>query len=81
MKMFKILRTKAAIAATVLGTGIGAFLMPAMPVMASDGNGAVYVELPEGWQNQARTFRSTEAANIQNANGRALCRLMRSCLL
>lgn len=73
MKMFKILRTKAAIAATVLGTGIGAFLMPAMPVMASDGNGAVYVELPEGWQNQARTLQiKVEDYSIYSEDGKEI---------
>ena len=56
MNKFKSLRTKAAIAATVLGTAFGAFLMPTT-VMASDGNGAVYVEVPEGWQREARTLQ------------------------
>ncbi len=56
MNKFKTFRTKAAIAATVLGTAFGAFLMPTT-VMASDGNGAVYVEVPEGWQREARTLQ------------------------
>ena len=56
MNKFKTLRTKAAIAATVIGTAFGAFLMPTT-VMASDGNGAVYVEVPEGWQREARTLQ------------------------
>ena len=73
MKMFNILKTKAAIAATVLGTGIGAFLMPAMPVMASDGNGAVYVEIPEGWQNQARTLQiKVEDYSIYSSDGKEI---------
>ena len=57
MKIIRIIKTKAAIAATVLGTVAGAFLLPADQVLASDGNGAVYVEVPEGWQNEARTLQ------------------------
>lgn len=57
MKIIRIIKTKAAIAATLLGTVAGAFLLPADQVLASDGNGAVYVEVPEGWQNQARTLQ------------------------
>ena len=57
MKIIRIVKTKAAIAATVLGTVAGAFLLPADQVLASDGNGAVYVEVPEGWQNEARTLQ------------------------
>ena len=63
MRLFKKLRVKAALAAMVLGTGAGAFLMP-ISAYASDGeNGAVYVEIPQGWQNKAVTLllKSTEA--------------------
>ena len=73
MKIFKMIRTKAVIAATVLGTGFGAFLMPVMPVMASDGNGAVYIEVPDGWQNQARTLQiKGEDYSIYSDNGKEI---------
>ncbi len=70
MRLFKKLRVRAALAAMVLGTGVGAFLMP-MSAYASDGeNGAVYVELPQGWQNKAVTLllKSTEAT-VYTDNG------------
>ncbi len=65
MSLAKRIKVKAAIAAMVLSTGAGAFLMP-MNTYASDGegvNGAVYIDLPQGWQNKAVTLplKSTDA--------------------
>ena len=54
MKVLKLIKTKAALAAVALSTVFGAFLMP-VQAFASDGNGAVYMELPEGWQNHEYT--------------------------
>ena len=72
MSLAKRIKVKAAIAAMVLGTGAGAFLLP-MSAYASDGeavNGAVYVELPQGWQNKAVTLplKSTDAV-VYTDNG------------
>lgn len=73
MKIMKNIRTKAAIAATVLGTGMGAFLMPAAQVYASDGGGAIYVDIPEGWQNQARTLAvKAEGYSIYDQDGKEI---------
>lgn len=57
MKITNLIKTKAAVAAMVMGTLGGAFFMPATYALASDGDGAVYVEVPQGWQNQPRTLQ------------------------
>lgn len=72
MSLAKRIKVKAAIAAMVLGTGAGAFLLP-MSTYASDGegvNGAVYIDLPQGWQNKAVTLplKSTDAV-VYTDNG------------
>ena len=72
MSLAKRIKVKAAIAAMVLGTGAGAFLLP-MSTFASDGdgiNGAVYIDLPQGWQNKAVTLplKSTDAV-VYTDNG------------
>lgn len=54
MKLVSLIKSKAAIAVVSLGTALGAFLMP-VQAFASDGNGAVYMEIPEGWQNHEYT--------------------------
>ena len=54
MKVLSLIKSKAALAAVALSTVFGAFLMP-VQAFASDGNGAVYMEIPEGWQNHEYT--------------------------
>lgn len=54
MSILSMLRSKAAIAAVTVGTAFGAFLMP-VQAFASDGNGAVWTEIPQGWQNHEYT--------------------------
>lgn len=54
MKVLKLIKTKAAIAAVAISTAVGAFLMP-VQAFASDGNGAVWTEIPQGWQNHEYT--------------------------
>lgn len=72
MRLLKRIKIEAAIAAMVLGTGAGAFLMP-ISAYASDGepvNGAVYIDLPQGWQTKAVTLpiKSTDAV-VYTDNG------------
>ena len=72
MKIKNFIKTKAAMAAMVIGTLGGAFLMP-VSAFASDGNGAVYVEVPEGWQNHARTLQvKVEDYSIYDSDGKEI---------
>lgn len=72
MKLINTIKRKAAIAAVSLGTVVGAFLMP-VSAYASDGNGAVYVDVPEGWQNQARTMQvKVEDYSIVGSDGKEI---------
>ena len=54
MKVVSLIKSKLAITAVALGTALGAFLMP-VQAFASDGNGAVWTEIPQEWQNHEYT--------------------------
>ena len=70
MKIIRAIRNRAAMAALMAGTLAGAFLTPVSAYASEGENGAVYIDLPQGWQTQAATLqiKSTEAV-VYTDNG------------
>ncbi len=57
MKKTKLISRKLAIIALTISTICGAFFVSPNMVYASEGNGGISVEVPQGWQNKAVTLQ------------------------
>ena len=57
MKKTKLISRKLAIIALTISTICGAFFVSPNMVYASEGNGSISVEVPQGWQNKAVTLQ------------------------